>query len=149
LPFEWLGFTLAFKSVFYSGSCPTFRLSACKKNLMSDYTYISAIPYPVMGETVRRRDYYTDHACPGYAFRAICFETLGRFSPSAMQLLCEAFPQPGHQRAACFANAYRQLSVVQCRYLSRMLTAAAGLHTARTDTGRIHGALHATPEILH
>jgi hypothetical protein len=28
-----------------------------------------------------------------------------------------------------------QLSVVQCRYLSRVLTAAAGLHTARTGSG--------------
>jgi hypothetical protein len=48
-----------------------------------------------------------------------------------------AFPQPGHERAACFANVYRQLSVVQSRYLSRMLTAAAGLHTAQTGSGWI------------
>jgi hypothetical protein len=70
-----------------------------------------------------------------------------------MQFLSEAthaaFPQPGHQRATCFANIYRQLSVVQCRYLSRMLTAAAGLHTARTGSGWIRGAPQATPEILH
>jgi hypothetical protein len=53
-----------------------------------------------------------------------------------MQFLCEAihtaFPQPGHQRAVCFANVYRQLSVVQCRYLSRVLTAAAGQPPHRT-----------------
>jgi hypothetical protein len=86
-----------------------------------------------------RRDYFADHKCPRYVFRAISFATLGRFSPGAMQFLCEAthaaFPQPGHQRAVCFANVYRQLSVVQCRYLSRMLTAAAGLHTTRTGSG--------------
>jgi hypothetical protein len=101
----------------------------------------------------KRRDYYADHDCPGYAFRAISVETLGRFSPGAMQFLCEAnhaaFPQPGQQRAACFANVYRQLSVVQCRYQSRMLTAAAGLHIARTGSGWIRGAPQATPEILH
>jgi hypothetical protein len=101
----------------------------------------------------KRRDYYADHACPGYAFRAISFETLGRFSPGAMQFLSgathAAFLQPGHQSAACFANIYRQLSVVQCRYLFRMLTAAAGLHTARTGSGWIRGAPQATPEILH
>jgi hypothetical protein len=89
----------------------------------------------------KSRDYYADHACPGYAFRAISFEALGRFRPGAMQFLCEAthaaFPQPGHQRDACFANVYHQLPVVQSRYLSRMLTAAAGLHTVRTGSGWI------------
>jgi hypothetical protein len=106
-----------------------------------------------LGDADKRRDYYADHACPGYAFRALSFETLGRFSPGTMQFLSEAthaaFPQPGHQRAACFANVYRQLSVVQCRYLSRMLTAAAGLHSARTGSGWLRGAPQATPEILH
>jgi hypothetical protein len=62
------------------------------------------------------------------------FEMLGRFSPGAMQFPCETthavYPQPGHQRAACFANVYYQLSVVQCRYLSCMLTAVVGLHNA-------------------
>jgi hypothetical protein len=34
-------------------------------------------------------------------------------------------------------NVYRQLSVVQCRYLSRMLTAAVGSpHRVRLDQGR-------------
>jgi hypothetical protein len=73
--------------------------------------------------------------------------------PDGMQFLCEAthaaFPQPGHQRATCFANVYCQLSVVQCRYLTRMLKAAVGLHTARTGSGWICGVPHATPEILH
>jgi hypothetical protein len=86
-------------------------------------------------------------------FRAILFETLGRFSSGTMQFLSEAthaaFPQPSHQRQACFANVYRQLSVVQCRNLSRMLTAAAGPHTARKSSGWIRGAPQATPEILH
>jgi hypothetical protein len=49
----------------------------------------------------KRREYYTDHACPGYACRAISFEALGQISTGAMQLLCEAthatFPHPGHQ----------------------------------------------------
>jgi hypothetical protein len=85
--------------------------------------------------------------------RAISFETLGRFGPAAMQFLCEAnhaaFPQPGHQRAACFVNVYRKLSLVQCWYLSLMLMAAAGLYTARTGSGWICGSHHATPEILH
>jgi hypothetical protein len=70
-----------------------------------------------------------------------------------MQLLCEAthaaFPQPGHQRAVRFANVYRQLTVVQNRYLSCMLTAAAGLHTARTGSGWIRGALLPSPEVPH
>jgi hypothetical protein len=77
---------------------------------------------------------------------------LGRFSPGAMQFLGEAthaaFPHPGHQRNACFANVYRQASVVQCRYLSSMLTAAAGLHTARAGSGWIHGAPQAS-EVPH
>jgi hypothetical protein len=59
------------------------------------------------------RDCFTDHSCPENAFRAISFETLGPFSPGAMRFLCEAthaaFPQPGHQRAVCFTNLYRQL----------------------------------------
>jgi hypothetical protein len=70
-------------------------------------------------------------------------------APSMLLATHAAFPQPGHQRAACFANVYRQLSVVQSRYLSRMLTAAAGLHTARTGSGWIRGAPQATPEIPH
>jgi hypothetical protein len=69
-----------------------------------------------------------------------------------MRFLCEAthaaFLQPGHQRAACLAKAYQQLAVVQCRYLSRMLTAAAGLYTARTGSSWIRGASHATPSFL-
>jgi hypothetical protein len=101
-------------------------------------------------DPAKRRHYFADPNCPGYAFRATSFETLGRFSPSAMQFLCEAthaaFPQPGHQRAVCFANVYRQLSVVQCRYLSRMLTAAAGLHTARDW---IPGVPQPSPEVPH
>jgi hypothetical protein len=100
-----------------------------------------------------RWDYFADHNCPEYAFRAISFETLGRFSPGAMQFICEAthaiFPQPGHQRAVCSANVYRQLSVVQCRYLSRILAAAAGLHTARTGSGWIRGAQLPSPEVPH
>jgi hypothetical protein len=99
----------------------------------------------------KRRDYFADHDCPGFAFRAISFETLGWCSPEAMQFLYEAthtaFPQPGHQRAVCFANLHLQLSVLQCRYLSRMLTAAAGLHTARTGSGCIWGAPLPSPEI--
>jgi hypothetical protein len=67
-----------------------------------------------------------------------------------MQFLCEAthaaFPQQGHQRAICFANVYRQLSVVHRRHLSRMLTAAAGLHSARMGSGWIRGVLLAYPE---
>jgi hypothetical protein len=94
-----------------------------------------------------------DHNCPGNAFRALSFETLGRFDPGAMQFICEAvhtaFPHPGHQRDACFANVYRQLSVVSCRYLSRMLTAAAGLHTARTGSSWIQGASQPSSEVLH
>jgi hypothetical protein len=94
-----------------------------------------------------------NHASSRYAVSAISleFQTLGRFSTSAMQFLYEAthaaFPQPGRQRAACFANVYRHFSIVQCRYPSRMLAVAAGLHTAHT--GWIRGAPHATPEILH
>jgi hypothetical protein len=69
------------------------------------------------------------------------------FNLGAMQFLCEAthlaFPQPGYQRDACFASVYRQLSVVQSRYLSHMLTAAAGLHTASTGFGLIRGAQQA------
>jgi hypothetical protein len=101
----------------------------------------------------KRQDYYADHACPRYAFRAISFEILGRFSSGAMQFLCEAthaaFPHPGHQRDACFANVYRQLSVVKCRYLSRMLTAAAGLHTARTGSGWIRVSPQVSAEVPH
>jgi hypothetical protein len=105
------------------------------------------------GDADKHRDYNADHTCPGYVFRTKSFETLGRFSPGAMQFLCEAthaaLPQPGRHRAACFANDYRQLSVVQCRYLSCMLMAAARLHTARTGSRWIRGAPRATPEILH
>jgi hypothetical protein len=68
-----------------------------------------------------------------------------------MHFLCEAthaaFPHPGHQRAACVANVYRQLCVVQCCYLSRILT--AGVHTVRTDSGWIRGAPQASAEVLH
>jgi hypothetical protein len=99
----------------------------------------------------KRRDYFADHNCPGYAF--ISFETFARFSPGAMQFLCEAThaasPQPGHQRAVCFANVYRQLSIVQCSYLSRILTAAAGLHSARTGSGSMRGAPLHSPEVPH
>jgi hypothetical protein len=66
-----------------------------------------------------------------------------------MQFLCgathAAFPQPGHHRAACFANVYRQLPLVQCRCLSPLLTAAAGLHTARTGSGGDQGRAAALP----
>jgi hypothetical protein len=83
----------------------------------------------------KRRDYFADHNCPGYTFRAISFETFRQFSLGAMRFLCAAthaaFPQPGHQRAVCFVNVKRQLSVVQCHYLFRMLTATAGPNTAR------------------
>jgi hypothetical protein len=68
-----------------------------------------------------------------------------------MQFLWEAtlaaLPQPGHQRATCLANVHRQLSVVQFRYLSRMLAAAASLHTVRMGSGWIltSGSPHPTP----
>jgi hypothetical protein len=101
----------------------------------------------------KRRDCFADHNCPGYAFRVICFETLGQFSPGAMQFLCEAnhdaFPQPGYQRTVCFANVYRQLSVLQCCHLSRMLATAAGLHTARTGSKWIRGYPLPSPEVPH
>jgi hypothetical protein len=70
-----------------------------------------------------------------------------------MQFLYEAthaaFPQPGQQRAVCYASVYRQLTVVQGHYLSRMLSAAAGLHTACTGSGWIRGALLPSPEVPH
>jgi hypothetical protein len=85
--------------------------------------------------------------------RVVSFDTLGRSCPGAMQSLCEAthaaFPEPGPQRSACLANVYRQLSVVKCRYLSRLLTASAGRHTARTGSGWIKGAPPPSPEGLH
>jgi hypothetical protein len=44
-------------------------------------------------------DYFADHDCPGYALRATSGETLRRFSPGAVQFLCEAttplFPNQG------------------------------------------------------
>jgi hypothetical protein len=84
---------------------------------------------------------------------AISFETLGRFNPGVMQFLCEAthatFPQPRHQRDACFANVYRQLSVVQSRYLSCMLATAAGLHAARMGSRWIRSAQQASAEVPH
>jgi hypothetical protein len=45
---------------------------------------------------------------------------------------CTAFPQPEQQRAFCFASMYRNLSVVQWCYMSRMLTYA---HALRLDQG--------------
>jgi hypothetical protein len=44
---------------------------------------------------------------------------------------------------------YHQLFVVQCRCLSRMLAAAAGLHTARTVSGWIRGVPLPSPEVSH
>jgi hypothetical protein len=38
---------------------------------------------------------------------------------------------------------------VQSRYMSRMLTAAAGPHTARTGSGWIRGAQQASAEVPH
>jgi hypothetical protein len=100
----------------------------------------------------KRRDYYAVHACPVYAFRAMSIETLERISPSVRQFLCEAihaaFPHPGPQSDACFANACRQLSVVQCRGLFRMLT-AAGVHFARGGSGCICCAQQASEEVPH
>jgi hypothetical protein len=91
----------------------------------------------------KRWDYFADHNCPGYSFHAI---SLKRWR-SSVPVPCNASakppkllsPQPGHQRAICFANVYRQLSVVQCCYLCCMLTPAAGLHNARTGSGWIRG----------
>jgi hypothetical protein len=103
----------------------------------------------------KRQDYFTQHNCPGYACRAICFDNLGRFSPGAMQLRCEAnltaLPEPGHQRAVCLAIVYRRLSVVQCRYPSQLLiiTTAASLHTARTGAFWIRGPPLPSPAVLH
>jgi hypothetical protein len=42
-------------------------------------------PLAMQRDPDKRRDYFADHSCPGYAFRAICLETLGRFSPSAVE----------------------------------------------------------------
>jgi hypothetical protein len=42
-----------------------------------------------------------------------------------------------------------RLAFFFCWYLSRMLTAAVGLHTAHRGSGWIRGAPHATPEIVH
>jgi hypothetical protein len=100
-------------------------------------------------DTDKRRDYLADHACPGYAFRAKIFDILGDFSPGAMQFLCAAthtaFPQPRHHCAACLANLYRQLCVVQCSYLSRLLrafTTRTGSSWVRLCTERLRPAAH-------
>jgi hypothetical protein len=63
----------------------------------------------------------------GFTVLTCCFPGLRTMLPN---LAHAAIPQPEHQRATCFANVYRQLSVMQCRYQSHMLTAAAGLPTA-------------------
>jgi hypothetical protein len=98
----------------------------------------------------KRWYYYEDYPCPGYALCALSFET-GSVRPGDKQFLCEdthaTFPQPGNHRATCFTNVYRKLSVVQCRYLSRMIMAAAGLHTVRIISGWIR-APHAKLDIL-
>jgi hypothetical protein len=44
------------------------------------------VPPPAPWDANKRQDYFADHNCPGYAFRAICFETFGQLSPGAMQL---------------------------------------------------------------
>jgi hypothetical protein len=60
-----------------------------------------------------------------------------------------ALTQPEQKLPHWVARNYRQLSVVQCRYLSRMLTAAEGPHTGRKGSGWIRGTPHASPEVLH
>jgi hypothetical protein len=74
-------------------------------HVLADVSYIHPLAASYLRSTARtpghaaalrdadkRRDYYADHACPGYAFRAVSFETLGRFSPGTMQFLSEATP---------------------------------------------------------
>jgi hypothetical protein len=58
--------------------------------------------------------------------------------------ICKA----SHSSHEC-ANVFRQLDVMQCRYLSHTLTAAAGLHTARRGSGWIRSALQPSAEVLH
>jgi len=93
----------------------------------------------------KRTAYFRDHDCPGYHFRPLSFESLGRYSPGAMQFLREAahnaFPgaAAGRVRGRSLDNIYKQLSVLNCRYSSRMLTAAAGLSFARTGRGWMSG----------
>jgi hypothetical protein len=108
------------------------------------YSFRRSHPWPCCCSSVayKRRKYFADNDCPGYAFRTISFESLERFGPGAMQFHCEAthaaLPHSGHQRAVCLAIVFCQLSVVQCRCLSRTLTAAAGLlhtHGFQLDPG--------------
>ena len=97
--------------------------------------------------------YQRHHDCPGHQFAPISFETQGRISPGAMQFLGTvahgAFLAP--LRAALAAAAltiymYKRLSVINCRYKSRLITAAAGLQTANTGRGWIRVACQPCPD---
>jgi hypothetical protein len=61
----------------------TFSLTSC-----SSFPWLlpTFVPPPAPWDANKRQDYFADHNCPGYAFRAICFETFGQLSPGAMQL---------------------------------------------------------------
>jgi hypothetical protein len=67
-------------------------------------------------------------------FGAISFDSLGLFSPGALQSLCEAAQatllQAGHKSAPCITNVHHKLAVVNSHYLSRMGMAAVVLRTA-------------------
>ena len=84
---------------------------------------------------------------------ALAISLLGRFSPGAMQFLGTvahgAIPGTSQSRArgGFFEYVYKRLSVILCRYNSRMITAAAGLQTATTGRGWIRGACRPCPDL--
>jgi hypothetical protein len=63
------------------------------------------------------RDYVRDHNCPGHTFCPISFETLGLYTPGAMQFIRDvahgAFPgaEAGRVRCCCVANIFCHDSV--------------------------------------
>jgi hypothetical protein len=98
-----------------------------------------------------RRAYYADHNCPGYTSVTLSFETLGHLGAGTMQFLAQAtnaaFRDADYRRSLTFANFYHQLSAVSCRYTFRMLSGAAGLHTASTGSSWLRGSLKPTPDV--
>lgn len=91
----------------------------------------------------KTRAYFADHNCPGFTFRPVAVETLGRWGKGAMLFAREGVEGAGfqgHDRARALDNLFRAVAFDRVRWNSRILSFGVGLSTGATGRNCMPGS---------
>ena len=89
------------------------------------------------------------HNCPGFTFRPVAVEVLGRWGEGAMRFAREGIEGAGFQgreKQRAYDTLFKAVAFDRVRWNSRILTAGMGLATAHTGRNYLPGCVVPTAD---